>query len=110
LDAFVGQTGGFGLVETFTKEKYTDFSYRANYRGIVSKNTIFEASFGQYDQNYASKPFEGDYGPPSYFWLDIAQYTNNAWGDFTQIQKRTDFTARITQSIGHDLDRIWTNS
>ncbi len=97
LDAFISQSGGTGLVETYTKNDYTDYSYRTNYRGIISQNTLIEAAFGQYDQDFSLKPLEGNYGPARYLWQDIGQYTGNAEGESFLIERRTDFTARITQ-------------
>ena len=96
LDLYLSQTGGTGLVETYEKNVYTDYSYRVNYREILSENTLFEAAFGEYDQDMNIKPLEENYGPARYFWLDIGQNTNNALGDYYRIEKRTDFSARLT--------------
>ena len=99
LDKFVSQSGGIGLPETYSKTAYTDYSYRINYRGILTQNTLLEAAWGQYDRDSSEKPLEGDYGPARYYWLDIGQYTNNAVGNRINIERRTDFTARLTQYI-----------
>ncbi|MGD2295398.1 MAG: TonB-dependent receptor, partial [Candidatus Aminicenantes bacterium] len=97
LDAFVSQKGGTGLIETYTKNAYTDYSYRINYRGILSQNTLLEAVFGQYNQDFSQKPLEENFGPARYFWQDIAQNTNNAEGEVFLTERRTDFTVRFTQ-------------
>jgi len=99
LDTFVSQSGGTGLLETYSKTTYTDYSYRINYRGILTQNTLLEAAFGQSDQDSTLKPLEEDYGPARYYWLDILQYTNNAMGDRINIERRTDFTTRLTQYV-----------
>jgi len=99
LDKFLSQTGGTGLVERYVKEVYTDYSYRLNYKGILTQDTLLEAAFGQQNQDWSRKPLEENYGPPAYYFLDITQYTNNAEGDRINIEKRTDFTLRLTQYI-----------
>ncbi|MFC2161465.1 carboxypeptidase regulatory-like domain-containing protein, partial [Acidobacteriota bacterium] len=99
LDAFVSQSGGTGLVETYEKDVFTDYSYRVNYRGILSESTLFEAAFGQYNRDFTMKPLEENYRESRYFWQDIGQNTNNAEGDMNLIEQRTDFTARITQYL-----------
>lgn len=99
LDTFVSQSGGTGLLETYSKTTYTNYSYRLNYRGIINQNTLLEAAWGQYDRDSSMKPLEENYGSARYYWLDIGQYTNNAVGDQFEIERRTDFTARLTQYI-----------
>ncbi len=99
LDAFINQSGGTGLVETYEKDVFTDYSYRLNYRSILSENSLFEAAFGQYNTDFSTKPLGENYGPARYFWQDIGQNTNNAVGDVTIIEQRTDFTARFTQYL-----------
>jgi len=106
LDKFLNQTGGIGLPETYEKTDYTDYSYRVNYRGILSENTLLTAVWGQYKRRSATEPLDGDYGPPSYTWLDIVQTTNNIpWGEF-RTERRTDFNLGIAQYL--DLGR-WGN-
>ncbi len=99
LDKFLSQSGGIGLLETYTKTVYTDYSYRLNYRAIIDQNTFLEAAFGQSDQDSTIKPLDEDYGPARYYWTDIAQYTNNAEGDRTTVEKRTDFNTRFTKYV-----------
>ncbi len=99
LDKFLSQDGGTGLPERYTKAVYTDYSYRINYKGILTQNTLLEAAFGQQDQDYSRKPLEENYGPPAYYFYDITQYTNNAGGDRINIERRTDFTLRLTQYL-----------
>jgi len=106
LDKFLSQTGGIGLAETYEKTDYEDYSYRINYRGILSQDTLLTAAWGQNKRSSATEPLDGDYGPPSYTWLDIAQTTNNIpWGEFN-MERRTDFNLEITQYL--DLGR-WGN-
>lgn len=99
FDKFLSQSGGTGLPERYTKTVYTDYSYRINYKGILTADTLLEAAFGQQDQDRIRKPLEENYGPPEYYFLDITQYTNNAAGDSISIEKRTDFTLRLTQYL-----------
>jgi hypothetical protein len=104
LDKFLSQSGGIGLTETYTKTVYTDYSYRINYRGIISQNTLLEAAFGQSDRDSEIKPIEEDFGPARYYWSDIGQYSNNAEGNRITIERRTDFNTRLTQYF--DLGRF----
>ena len=99
FDKFLSQKGGTGLPERYTKTTYTDYSYRLNYKGILTQDTLLEAAFGQQNQDQNRKPLNEDYGPPEYYFLDITQYTNNAEGDRINIEKRTDFTLRLTQYL-----------
>jgi len=98
-DKFLSQSGGTGLPELYTKAVYTDYSYRINYKGILTSDTLLEIGFGQQNQDYARKPLEENYGIPQYYFYDIGQYTNNANGDRINIEKRTDFTLRLTQYL-----------
>ncbi len=99
LDKFLTQNGGTGLPELYTKDVYTDYAYRINYKGILSQNTLLEATLGQSDQDFNRKPLEEDYGTPQYYFYDITQYTNNAAGDRITIEKRTDLSVRFTQYL-----------
>ena len=99
LDKFLSQTGGTGLPERYTKKTYTDYSYRLNYKGILSQDTLLEVAFGQQNQDLIEKPLEDNYGPPEYYFLDITQLTNNAEGDRINVEKRTDFSLRLTQYL-----------
>jgi hypothetical protein len=106
LDKFLNQTGGIGLPETYENTSYTDYFYRINYRGILSQDTLLTAAWGQYKRSSTTKPLDGDYGLPSYTWLDILQTTNNSrWGEFKQ-EHRTDFNLEITHYL--ELGR-WGN-
>jgi hypothetical protein len=97
LDDFLNQTGGTGVPETYEKTTYTDYSYRINYRGILSQDTLLTAALGQNKRSSTTEPLDGDYGPPSYTWLDIVQTTNNSlWGVFEE-ERRTDILLEITQ-------------
>jgi len=106
LDKSVSQTGGIGLPETYEKTEYEDYSYRINYRGILSQDTLLTAAWGQNKQSLTTGPLSGDYGPPCYSWQDIVQTTNNIpWGLF-DLERRSDFNLEITQYL--DLGR-WGN-
>jgi len=99
LDRSLGQTGGIGLPETYKKTEYEDYSYRINYRGILTQDTLLTAALGQNKQSFSTNPLSGDYGHPSYNWLDIAQTTNNIpWGQF-DLERRSDFNLEITQYL-----------
>ena len=44
VDSFLGQTGGIGVPETYTKDFTDRYAYRFNYRGILSENTLLVAA------------------------------------------------------------------
>ncbi|MFC2142692.1 carboxypeptidase regulatory-like domain-containing protein, partial [Acidobacteriota bacterium] len=98
-DTFLSQSGGIGLPETYTKDDYTDYTYRLNYRGILSQKTFITAAIGQYEQDSQLRIASGNYGPPSYTWLDIGQITNNAQQGIAEINGRTEFSANITHFL-----------
>jgi len=106
LDKSLHQTGGIGLPETYTKTDYTDYYSRLNYRGILSPNTLLTAAWGQYKRTYETIPLSGDFRSASYFWQDIAQTTNNADRQTSDIEGRTDLSLGLTQYL--DLGR-WGN-
>lgn len=99
-DKFLNQSGGIGVPQTYTKSDYTDYSYRLNYRGILSQNMLLTAAWGQYKRKSDSEPLSGDYGAPAYYWQDIAQTTNNVAGGGIETQWRND----LTLSLAHYLD------
>jgi hypothetical protein len=102
----LNQTGGIGLPETYEKTDYKDYSYRINYRGILSQDTLLTATWGHYKRHSATEPLDGDYGPPSYTWQDIVQTTNNSpWGQIST-EWRTDFSLQATRYL--DFGR-WGN-
>ncbi len=106
LDKFLDQTGGIGVPETYEKTTFTDYSYRINYRGILSQNTLLTAAWGQNRRKSETGPLDGDYGPPSYSWQDIAQTTNNSFFGSSGFERRTDFNLGLTHFA--DLGR-WGN-
>lgn len=106
LDKSINQSGGIGVPETYTKETYTDYFYRLNYRGILSQNTLLTAALGQNRRKQQGAPLSGDYGPPSYNWLDISQVTNNAVSGWLDTIGRTDMALGLTHYL--DLGR-WGN-
>ena len=77
LDKSLHQTGGIGVPETYAKTEYDNSSYRLNYQGILSSSFFVTAAAGHNRRSSSTEPLSGDYGPPSYFWQDIAQRTNN---------------------------------
>jgi len=103
LDKFLHQTGGIGVPETYTKTTYTRYSYRLNYRGILSQNSFLTAAWGQNRNDTSLQPLSGDFGPPSYLWQDIAQTTNNADQSHRSLERRTDLAIGLTHYL--DLDR-----
>jgi hypothetical protein len=106
LDKVLRQNGGIGVPETYTKTSYSRYSYRLNYRGIISQNTFVTAVWGQNRNDTNTEPLSGNYGPPSYLWQDIDQTTNNADHGLRSLERRTDLAIGLT----HYLDlRRWGN-
>jgi len=97
LDMSINQSGGIGVPETYLKTDFTDYSYRINYRGILSQNTLLTAAWGQYKADESGDPLSGDYGPACYYWQDIGQYTNNIVQGWNIVQRRSDFALTLTQ-------------
>jgi hypothetical protein len=106
LDKFLHQTGGIGVPETYTQTTYTRYSYRLNYQGILSQNTLLTAAWGQNRNDTDLEPLSGNFGPPAYLWQDIGQETNNADDSFRSLERRTDLAIGLTQYL--DLGR-WGN-
>jgi len=77
LDKSLHQTGGIGVPETYKKTEYDNSSYCLNYQGILSSSFFVTAAAGHNRRSNSIEPLSGNYGPPSYFWQDIAQRTNN---------------------------------
>jgi hypothetical protein len=103
-DASLNQSGGIGVPETYTATTYTDTSYRLNYMGILSENTLLTAAAGQNRRTNNTEPSSGDYGSPSYYWEDIAQRTNNVDYVMSNSERRTD----LAVGAGRLLDlRRW---
>jgi hypothetical protein len=106
LDRSLYQTGGIGVLETYTKTIYSRYSYRLNYQGILSQNTLLTAAYGQNRNDTTTQPLTGNFGPPSYFWQDIAQMTNNVDCGVHWIERRADLALGLTHYL--DLGR-WGN-
>jgi hypothetical protein len=104
LDKFLHQTGGIGVPETYTETDYQRYFYRLNYQGILSENTLLTAAWGQSHNETSVQPLSGDYGPPSYFWQDISQSTNNVGSDLRTLEQRTDLDIGLTHFF--DLGRL----
>jgi hypothetical protein len=98
-DASLSQTGGIGVPETYTTTTYRDTSYRLNYMGILSENTLLTAAAGQNRRGSDTAPLSGDYGPPTYYWEDIDQRTNNINSGQTRLEKRTDLAVGANRML-----------
>ena len=114
LDKFLNQTGGIGVPETYTETKYTRYSYRVNYQGILSQNTLLTAAWGQNRNDTDLEPLSGNFGPPAYSWADIGQTTNNiVYSERTRLQ-RTDLAVGLTQFLNlgrwgnHEIKAGWS--
>ncbi len=99
LDKFLNQTGGIGVPETYTKTTYTRYSYRLNYQGILSENTLLTAAWGQNRNDTDTEPLSGNFGPPAYIWQDIGQTTNNATNSYRLLERRSDLAIGLTQYL-----------
>ncbi len=95
-DGFLRQRGGIGVPETYTRTDTGRSLYRLNYQGILSPSTLVTAALGQSRIEGVIEPLSGDYGPPSYSWLDIGQKTNNADVWSRTVERRTDLTAGLS--------------
>lgn len=102
-DEFLHQSGGIGLPEAYTETTYSRYSYRLNYRGVLSRNTLLTGAWGQNKNDTFLQPLSGDYGPPSYYWADIGQTTNNVMAGFQNLDRRSDVAINLTQYL--DLGR-----
>ena len=100
LDAFLNQSGGIGVPETYEKNVTNQYYFRLNYLGILSQNTLLTAAAGHYRRMVETIPLSGDYGTPQYYWMDIGQITNNALWHSTDIERRTD----LALGLIHYLD------
>jgi hypothetical protein len=98
-DGLLSQTGGIGLPETYFKTDYAAPSYRLNYRGILSKNTLLTAAWGHFRRKSSDEALSGDLESPEFFWLDIAQSTNNYGGTYGGTEERTDFALDLTHFL-----------
>jgi len=114
LDKFLNQTGGIGVPETYTKTTYTRYSYRLNYQGILSQDTLLTAAWGQNRNDTNTEPLSGDFGPPQYSWQDIGQTTNNAAASYRTLERRTDLAVGLTQYLEmggwgkHEIKAGWS--
>ncbi|MGB8957754.1 MAG: TonB-dependent receptor, partial [Candidatus Aminicenantales bacterium] len=97
LDKSLSQSGGIGVPETYQVSSYTNSFYRLNYQGILSQNTLLTAAWGQNRRKNDIRPLSGDYGTPSYYWLDIAQTTNNSLGGSAASEWKSELTVNLTQ-------------
>jgi hypothetical protein len=107
LDKFLNQDGGIGIPETYTKTTYSRYSYRLNYQGILSQNTLLTAAWGQNQNDTDFGPLSGDYGTQPYYYVDIGlQFTGNTvWGQRLR-ERRTDLAVGLTHYL--DIGR-WGN-
>jgi len=98
-DKFLSQSGGVGLPELYTKNNYTNYASRLNYKGIFGPNTLFEAAVGLSSSNPTTEPLSGNTAEPAYYYMDIGQYTNNTTAVSDTLDRRIDFTSRFTQYL-----------
>lgn len=90
LDRSLSQSGGIGVPETYTETTYDDRLFRLNYSGVLGPTVFVTAAAGWYGRDHGTAPRKGDYGPPSYFWQDISQTTNNIPYGVEEAERRTD--------------------
>lgn len=95
LDTTLGQSGGIGVPELYTRDETRDSAYRINYTGILPRNALLTAAIGQTRQHSSTAPLSGDYGPQSYSWLDISQRTNNIEAGLDFLEHRTDLSTSV---------------
>ncbi len=98
-DAFLSQSGGFGLPDLYTKVDYKDYALRLNYKGIIGANTLIEAAVGRSSQDSANAPLTDDYDSAPFSYSDINQAIGNVSSASGVIDQRTDFTTRFTQYL-----------
>jgi hypothetical protein len=115
LDKFLHQTGGIGVPETYTKTDYTRHSYRLNYQGVFSQNTLLNVVLGQNQNDTNFQPLSGDFGTQPYMWSDLGLIiTRNApWGVRT-VERRTDLAIGLTHYLNlgrwgnHEIKAGWS--
>ena len=90
MEESLDQTGGIGVPATYAATSYDSSVYRLNYAGIFGPDLFVTAAAGQNRRSNSTAPESGDYGPPSYYWQDIGQRTNNVDIGRTEFEKRTD--------------------
>ncbi|MGB8952874.1 MAG: TonB-dependent receptor [Candidatus Aminicenantales bacterium] len=100
------QKGGTGIPDLYEQKSYTDFFFRANYKGILNPSMFIEAGLGQVHRDSLKKPQDEDLGPAMYYIEDLAQNFHNSYGLVTDIEKRLDFSFKFTkyldtQTLGH---------
>jgi len=114
LDKFLHQTGGIGVPETYTQTTYTRYSYRLNYQGILSQNTLLTVAWGQNRNDTNTEPLSGNFGPPAYLWQDVGQRTNNADDSLRLLERRTDLAVGLTHYLdlgrwgSHEIKAGWS--
>ena len=104
VDTSLRQTGGIGFPETFAHTSYDRYSYRLNYRGILSRNTILTAAWGRNRNATRILPLSGDYGPAAYYYQDIGQMTHGLNFSTRTLERRSDLAVDLTQLL--DLGRF----
>lgn len=102
----LGQKGGTGIPDLFEEKRFSDFIFRANYKGILNETTLVEAGLGHVGRDSATEPVDQDLGPAQYFIEDLARSLNNSYGNITDDTNRTDFNVKLTKfldtkSMGH---------
>lgn len=95
----IGQSGGTGIPEMYTKKTFTDGLMRFNYRGILDDSTFVEAGIGMIDRRSLESPVGGDLNPAMYFIEDLGRNLHNSYGNVTDDQRRLDFSCKLTKHV-----------
>jgi hypothetical protein len=103
LDKSLQQSGGIGVPPTYTATTYDNRLFRLNYAWILGPNLFVTVAAGQNRRDNSTAPQSGDYGPPSYFWQDIAQRTNNIRRGLTEAERRSEVS--LGGEWAHDAGR-----
>jgi hypothetical protein len=90
VDRSVDESGGTGVPALYTSSRFDDRIYRLSYDGVLSPNVTLTGGVGHSRRDSSYGPQTGDYGPPSYYWRDIAQGTNNVLDHGASFETRTE--------------------
>ena len=95
----IGQSGGTGIPEMYTKKTFTDGLLRLNYRGILNDSTFVEAGLGVIDRGSLESPVSGELDQAMYFIEDLGRNLHNSYGNITDDQRRLDFSCKLTTYV-----------
>ncbi|MBN1223450.1 MAG: TonB-dependent receptor [Candidatus Aminicenantes bacterium] len=98
----MGQLGGIGIPELFDENRFSDFLFRINYKGILSPTAFVEAGFGRVARNMLTDPVDGDLGPAQFYIEDLGRNINNSYGHVIDDSKRLDFNIKFTKFFDTD--------